>query len=350
MLVFAVIVFSFATNIADLQSYKNNYMYGGTISEPIYVGLVTLFKTLHFDYTVFRTFLCCLGMFFILKSILELSPYPTMVFMMYLIYPFCIDAVQVRSFVASAFVIYAIRYIIFYQTNKKKSNIFLFLIFILIAAGFHYSAILFIFLAVLFLNIKKNMIFVYFILPIIIFLLLSQLSSFEIIVRNITGTTRASSWLHYDGEIAASYIRIFRLLSTRLGFVLMLFLWSKVKTAKLAVSENNLNMLNQNQRFADSVTNKYLFLCIAYITLYTILDIVLAGDFERLYRVAIILGSILMSRQIYVAEESNKNIMWVISFTAYILYFLSIMIGMSVGGSIYLNCIFRMLMENNPFS
>lgn len=343
LVTWASIVFIFSTNNVDLASYQNHYLYGGGILEPIYVKLEELFKSFGLNYTVLRGFLCFLGFFLITKTFFDLSPYPNICLFLYLLYPFCLDVVQVRFFVAYAIVTFSIRFILNFHKTHKKRNFLFFFIGIAAATGFHYSAVLFIVLSILFLNLKKRTYLIYFFVPVLIIFLLTQLPTFGGLVEAITGSERVSFWLYVKKDI--TILRIARLILTRGCFFLMLWTWTQTSESNDLLVNRNSGIIKKENILSE---NQILLLSYIYISLYTVLELTIAGDYERLNRVATVIGGILFTRQIYLANPRNKRSMWFISVLAYILLFLSVMFGMGNVDGRYINAVFRQVFENNP--
>ncbi len=343
LITWASIVFVFSTKNADLVAYQNNYLYGGNISEPIFVKLEELFRSFDFSYAFFRGFLCLLGFFLIAKTFFDLSPYPNVCLFLYLLYPFCLDVVQVRSFVSCAIVIFSIRFILDFHKTHKKRNILFFFIGIAAATGFHYSAALFIVLSVLFLNLRKRTYFICFLLPVLILFLLTQLPRFGSLVEAISGSDRPLYWLYVKKNI--TIFRILRLILTRGCFLLMLWMWTKTSKSNDLLVNGNSEIIEKENALSE---NQILLLSYIYISLFTVLEITIAGDYERLNRVATVIGGILFTRQIYTANPRNKRAMWIISVLAYVVLFLSVMYGMSNQDGRYINAVFRQVFENNP--
>ena len=345
LITWASIIFIFSTKNADLSNYQNHFLYGGVISEPIYVTLEELFKFLGFNYTVYRGFLCLLGLSLIMKTFFDFSPYPNVCLFLYLLYPFCLDVIQVRSFVADAIVIFSIRFILDFHKTHNKRNIVFFFIGIAAATGFHYSAALFIVLGILFLSLKRRTYFLCFLLPVLIIFLLTQLSAFGSFVEVITGSSRALPWLSARKSVSA--FRIIRIILARGCFLIMLMMWMHTCRSNDLSFYGNSRITN-NKKENILIENQILLLSYIYISLYTILELTIAGDYERLNRVATMVGGVLFTRQIYMAGSRNKRIMWFVSILAYSLLFLSVMFGMSNQDGRYINAVFRQVFENNP--
>lgn len=338
LLVYAIIIFCYNTNNPDLFNYTYHYAYGGRGMEPIYTLLEGIFGMLGADYIVLRITLCIFGMILLTKSFWDFSPYPNILFSLYLFYPFPLEVVQVRTFVANALIVYSLRFIIFYLKDKKKINIFYFTVTVLIATGFHYAAILSAILGIVFLDEKQRSILVTLILAIAI-VLCANLPFFGALVEKITGSANAGGWVMRYRIV--SLLQMFRLIATRGLIIFMLWLWQKVK------AKSSADMVQVENAFYDKSVNRCILQCVLYISLYTVIEILFGGNFERINRVAIIFSMLLVTRQIQRVGRENKILMWSISVVAFTLNFFSVMIGKSTANGAYINTVFRTVFENN---
>lgn len=117
---YAFSIFVFNTDNPDFTNYQNQY-YGATggYSEPIFTALVFLFRSIGFNFWVFRGFVAFAGLALISRTICKYSPYPNLSLFLFLLYPFVIDVVQIRFFLAYSIIVYSIKYIINYQESRK---------------------------------------------------------------------------------------------------------------------------------------------------------------------------------------------------------------------------------------
>ena len=101
----------------------------------------------------------------------------------------------------------------------------------------------------------------------------------------------------------------------------------------------------------DMTINRSLFISIYYISLFAILEITIASDYERMTRLSLLLCAILFSRQLHYLTGTNKKVAYILLLLLFVLYFVSIMFFMSAkhAGSlyIYIDYVFRMVMDNN---
>ena len=85
-----------------------------------------------------------------------------------------------------------------------------------------------------------------------------------------------------------------------------------------------------------------------YIWVFSILEITIAGDYERLARLGLLLGSALITRQLFYLEKVNRSVMTVLYLAMYVLYFILVMFIMkNKAGDLYIGYVFRQVMESN---
>ncbi len=353
LLGYAIIIFCFNTKNPDLFNYTYHYLYGGRNMEPIYTFLEQIFGMLGFNYIVFRTVLCVLGMILLSKTFWDFSPYPVVLLTLYLIYPFSLEVIQVRTFVANAIMVFSIRYVVFYLQSGSKINIMRFGLCLLIATGFHYASVFFAILVLVFLKTKKRYL-IFSLFAFIFLLLLTNVSVLNEMVKIITGSDDAAGWVSHYRVISS--LQILRLISTRGLLILMLWIWQKIIVGPRDLRAKNINgsLMDEFKQFKiqyynDLKINENIFRCIIYVSLYTIVEILFGGDFERINRIAIIFSILLITRQINMIKSRNKYFMWGISIIAFILYFLSVMLSKFTSNGVYLNSVFRTVFENNLF-
>ena len=77
-----------------------------------------------------------IGLYLILRSFYDYCRYPCLAALLYFIYPFFMDAEQIRNFMAEAIVFFSLRYL----RKFSKKNFFSFVILIFLAASFHVAA------------------------------------------------------------------------------------------------------------------------------------------------------------------------------------------------------------------
>lgn len=143
--VILAIVMGGATEIPDYETYLLAYAHGGTTAgtEFIFDFFVKICKACGMSYAEFRIATAILGLFVLYISIYRvekiLSINGTMLWALYMLYPFALDVVQIRNFLAMAFILCAFTFL---AENTTKSKI-IYVILVLIATGFQTVGIVF---------------------------------------------------------------------------------------------------------------------------------------------------------------------------------------------------------------
>ena len=82
--------------------------------------------------------------------------------------------------------------------------------------------------------------------------------------------------------------------------------------------------------------------------MFSILEITIAGDYERLARLGLLLGSVLITRELYYLERLNKAIVTLFYLGIFVLSFVLVMFIMkNKAGDLYIGYVFRQVMESN---
>ena len=322
----------YANNIPDLEVYRSNYYYGGKISEPLYVLGAGVFKSLGFDYTIYRGALCLGAIFLLASTFYEISPSPNIVFSMYLLYPLCYDAVQIRTFVSNAFVILSIRFVYRYLKDKKSINIVYFFISVLLGTGFHYTAIMFSILALCFFDMRKYQVIFWMVIPAVLGMTLLSFSHLMPMISNfISNTDRMERYI--VGENKKSLIGLIGLFVPRIAYIVFFLFVSNIQKSPQYYNKRNMALLTIKNNYNESVEDNTKFVInvftgVCYIFEFTILEITIAEDYERLIRVAITLCCILVSIILDRTKKDASNLMYIFLFVLQMSFLLGTLLSM----------------------
>lgn len=204
---------TFCVGIADEDIYYSRYTspwLWSSVTEYGFNLLINICRTLRLSYTGFRGVIIGLELLLIKSTVCKYAKYPNLVLLMLLICPYPLNMAQLRSSLATAVIIFSLRYLIEdnkYRTKllKIKLNDLLFAAFILIAALIHASSILWLLLLiakkcntreiVIFVIIFN--IFVYFLIsPDILYRILMLFKIGERIGAYLTPEYASSVWRH----------------------------------------------------------------------------------------------------------------------------------------------------------
>lgn len=154
-------LFGWNTDNADYDNYQRIYdsisQYGGYSGVEIGFEFVCrMGATLGLSYNGFLMIYSFIGLSLIASTARKYSTNHAIMFILYFIYPFLVDIVQIRNFMAMALVIFATRYLV---TNENKDYL-KYIIFVLLASTFHYSALFYMLFLLVKIKSYKKLIYV----------------------------------------------------------------------------------------------------------------------------------------------------------------------------------------------
>lgn len=158
LLIWMWILFSFNTNSADYDMYKGYYELGRAYSSH-YEGIEILYKVsnnigafLNLTFQQFKMVYSAIALTLLAISIKRLTSNFSFALGCYFIFPFLLDVVQIRHFMASIIILFAITVL---KDNDKKSYVKYYVL-NFIAIGFHNISMFFLILPLLkYISIKK---------------------------------------------------------------------------------------------------------------------------------------------------------------------------------------------------
>lgn len=154
-IIFLWILMGANTQNPDIYAYQVSYYSGELDSLEIgYWLLETIFNNLGFTYQTFRMVICGVGILLMHNTINKITDKKSIFYMLYFIYPFFLDIVQIKNFLAMAIFIYSIRYL----KDNNKYDALKYIVCILIASLIQITAL--IYLPIVFIiNKRKTVIF-----------------------------------------------------------------------------------------------------------------------------------------------------------------------------------------------
>ena len=365
LFVFILLVFWGNTASPDLEPYRQHYYRYGpqpAIHEPLYLFFETLFINAGLSYEVFRGVFVVFGLLFVTRAFYKLSPYPTLALLLYSIYPMCIDVVQLRFTTGYAIVFYFSLFLIDYQRTHDLKYILLFLVGIALAAGFHYSCLFYLIMGVVVFDSGRHRNFFLYLVPVALVFLMIGIDRFSSMTSNIVGENKADTWMATMRYVPVrAKIRI--LVSRSLPVIASLFL-ARISISKeydavigentgcLGLSYDQCNFMEeeklQEHPYFDIRVNRCLFLWVFYSFFFSILEVNIRGDYERLSRYGLLVSVLLATRQIEYLRENNRHLATALYILIYIAYFCGVIFFMTSGsGETYFTFVFRQVMENN---
>ena len=362
---FILCIFCFNTDNPDLENYIAAYYrgYGVLMSEPLFNKLIAFSKD-YISFEWFRFFVVLVGLALMIDTIYKYSPYPTFVLFLYTIYPMTIDVVQFRFFIGYSIALFAVRYLIDYQNNKKLKSIVLYFLLILLATGFHYGCILYSVLGILFFDFNKHKLLFFVIFPLIGIITISMIEKFAPYISLVIGAEKTQDWIRNlntaSGLANVKYIircTMLLLFSGLISYVNRNRQFDAAFVKKIPsgigifLKQLPIVFANGYNKYYDLGVNKVLFYCVYYLSFCFLLEIKFASEYERLSRLSLILGAILISRQLFYLTNINRRIAFLFFLLLFVLYFIirnyfaaAPVIGQDV---LFIDYVFRRVMENN---
>lgn len=133
-----------AGNIFNLDYNGYKYFYNNAIDygEVLYQNLTQIFYSLGFSYQEFKSISSVLFLLWLAYLLYEMAPKNVRLLTMclYVVFPFFYDVIVVRNFMGSVLLLQGIYYLV----SNHKHRVLLFLLFVLLACGFHSIFVLYI--------------------------------------------------------------------------------------------------------------------------------------------------------------------------------------------------------------
>lgn len=151
------ILYGFNTYNVDFNIYNNIFNYtkaGHTYMQFGYSYLNEIAHYLDWSFIFFKVVITLLAFVLLYKSILVYTSNIAFVLALYMIFPFLLDVVQLKTFLSMTIVIYSLRYLI----NTDRKSVIKYIGLILIASSVHYLSLFYLFLLLVHFNKTKLLI------------------------------------------------------------------------------------------------------------------------------------------------------------------------------------------------
>jgi hypothetical protein len=316
VLAILVVLMAANTHNPDYYVYKRWYEFDiiGT-SEYLYFFISSLFNKIGFSFDIFRIIYSIICLLLINSTVRKIYGDSVFFWFLYFLYPFMMDVVQVRNFIAMSIFIYAIPFLL----SKKRWDWLVFLG--LMAAAIFFQKIFILFLPVTFLlEFKKSKIFKYIMVIAIIFVVM-------LTIFFSPGMQAVSNWLienfaGYDFRVKV-YMRSNFEFVKQLFFVFInffLLFWSK----KILDHRKKIEPKIFNRDLKTEIQYKYVELMYwinLFIFIYSPLIVINSG-FSRLFRNMIPLNYLaaVCTISFIKPDRSNKNFNKIIYISAILGY------------------------------
>ncbi|WP_284036359.1 EpsG family protein [Neobacillus sp. 114] len=283
---FLLLLFGGNTDNPDRLGYLNNYI-SLSKGKPLYdfeFGFQLLNKlglSLGLSYNILQFTIATIGLLLIVNTIKYYRANISFVFILYLIYPFFIDVVQIRNFLAMSFIIYGSRFIISTQKNYLKYTIF-----VLLASAFHVTSLFYLFGLLTALKDNKKTMYT--------IIIASILSVFfiPIILQILNGFIPSEKITAYFFTETSLFTKCMVLVYFLTSILLVLI------SRNIILNSNNENICDQNNKLSKTLINvidpnailKLNIICL--LTLYFVMNNL---DFIRLYRNIFVINYLLFA-------------------------------------------------------
>lgn len=142
---------AFASGNADSGIYEARFNFYQTfegMSEFGWQSLMILFNMLGVDYQLYRCIIIAFELLLIYFAIHRLTDEPAFVLAMYMVFPFCLDVVQMRFALAEAIAFFGMSFLFEKDTmeHEIKHPKLVFVLVVLVSSLFHFITILYLFL------------------------------------------------------------------------------------------------------------------------------------------------------------------------------------------------------------
>lgn len=307
-ILFLWILFSFCSEVPDYRNYayvfqRLNWGDNYHSMETGYWLLCKFATFLGLDFSVFRKIYGLIGLTLMGSTAMRYMDKPYRVFLLYLLYPFLLDLVQIRHFMACSIVIYGIRYL----EEFKVENVVKYSLCVLLAVTQHSIAI--VYLVFLFAYLKEIKIVIRIAISVtIVFFVLGKIIAGSTLYRTILASRGIEG-----GYIGGIDIRQFVLYSVFyiLLSAICVFLW-----------KNDGLRITQYPQY-NNVYNQLLFkICMLSVVFIPIILI----DFQltRLFRGCVFILEMYIVKQIDKVNMPDRFFIKVVMITLFIVVFVKL--------------------------
>lgn len=282
----------------DFTNYYTLYLgnENGISGRDIEIGfqfIMVLCNKLGITFNMFRLLISIVGYVLIYDTIKKYTKYINYVFLLYFIFPFLNDAIQIRNFLSMSIIIYAFRYLI---ENKKNNNI-KYILCIIIASSIHITS-LFYLIFLLARVFRKRFILGVSIYFSVILVILSYTNLYPTLVSFIIKSNKVISY--FDRRTTWGLIIVF-------GVLIMLVMSFYIMHKKCYLYYlNNITKntsLKLRKEFLDILWKCNILLII------TAPLLVYDFNFIRLYRNILFLNYIVFVHAILIAKKNKQELM-----------------------------------------
>lgn len=329
---FMILFFGGIYNCADESNYQSLYGYVNynnnlisyfyTTSTFGFFFLVFLANKIGLTYQLFRTLIGIFALLIIQKTALEYTKKYSLVFLLYFIYPFMLNVIQIRNFLAASIIIYSLQFLV---QSSIRGNV-KYIIGIFIAISIHYMSVFFLpFIFVKRFSIRQLIITTIIIVPILV-----GLTSTPIIpnlIQNIISDELMLKVNIYLQRVNWGFLLVWARQLTI--FSLTYFCYLKVKNSEL---DDNWKALNS------IIIKLNIYLIIVCFPM-----VMFNGSFYRLTRDLLFLNYIIISQVLYLSPKKG------IIYSIFAIFLCLIYLGLDILTELNVNGVLIPFFQSNSY-
>lgn len=195
---YCILLMSGNTFNADYKGYEYFYNYAIDYGELLYQNLTRIFYTLGFSYQEFKSISSIIFILWLTYLIYKMAPKNIrwLTMCLYIIFPFFYDVIVVRNFMGSVFLLQGICYLV----SNRKHSVLLFLLFTLLACGFHSIFVIYIpfaFIPAIVRNLKMQVSLYLFIIVAAILAVTDSMLPIIIYILSYLGSMKIARFIFY---------------------------------------------------------------------------------------------------------------------------------------------------------
>lgn len=216
MLLVMYILAVFKSNVPDLGNYQLEFLYAANHvwRDTRYLGyfwLVTVCAEHGMSFLTFSMLYYGVCLSVLLIAIKRMTKFPNIVLTLYMIYPFAMEAIQMKTMMANAWILLGLSFLFDFNNKSKHPlwRLILFLLFSLIGCSFHYSLVIFIVIGLMYFYLPNAKFTKY--------ILIASISMFALIYFNILPGIVNAVLTYVPGDIKYTMRWLTR--NVKMGFV-----------------------------------------------------------------------------------------------------------------------------------
>lgn len=145
------VLYAFSSGNADEITNKARFYMSSNfigMTEPGYALIMRAFNSIGVSFEFYKMIIAAFELLLISSTVVKFTKNYNFVFGLYLIFPFCMDVVQMRETLALSIVVFSLRFLFIHSNKKYDKNNTYFVLCIILASMFHSSSLIYMFLLI----------------------------------------------------------------------------------------------------------------------------------------------------------------------------------------------------------